>query len=156
MIERSDTVSHQARRVVEAAFISPGLSVVTSELALCECLVRPLRNGDLELARFYVDLDRHTGMEVLPIRWPVLAGAAAARARYTTLKLPDAIHIAAAALARCTDILTCDGRWERSYSLEFGPAEQSDRASLEVRVITLGEGPSGEIDALIDPASAER
>jgi predicted nucleic acid-binding protein len=47
-------------------------------------------------------------LQVIPVTKSVLKGAAWLRSLSISLKLPDAIHLATAMDARCTDVLTDD------------------------------------------------
>lgn len=82
-------------------------TLAVSSLVLHECLVGPLRDGDVEKRRrftaaydsmIHVDMDR-----------PVFVEAAELRARYG-LKAQDSLHLAAAQLAGCEAFWTNDKR----------------------------------------------
>ena len=81
-----------------AEFDRAGARLITSELALTETLVVPLRTGDVELVAAYERLF-DTFIEALPISREVLITAARLRAETPGLKTPDAIHLATAILA---------------------------------------------------------
>ena len=89
--------------------ISQGMAhVVTSELTLAEMLVAPLRQGLDDQARTYQHYLRpRPHFDVVPISRPVLVHAARLRAR-SSLKLPDAIHVATAWQSTCDLFLTND------------------------------------------------
>ena len=90
-----------AQRAVEA---------VTSELTLAEVLVRPFREARPELVRHYRSVvQTHAGLTVTPVTRLVLLEAARLRAS-TSLKLPDAIHMATAMHSSCEAFLTNDAR----------------------------------------------
>lgn len=90
----------------------------TSELTLSEVLVRPFRSRDDETARQYLDLVSPSGwLEVKEVDRDVLVGAARLRALYQHLKLPDAVHVAAASLLGCSHLLTDDQGLRGSYQL---------------------------------------
>jgi predicted nucleic acid-binding protein len=75
----------------------------TSELTLSEILVQPYReqNGWLISGSF---------MEVAPVNRATLWYAAVVRSEYTSIKLPDAIHVATAIGLGCSHMLTADQR----------------------------------------------
>ena len=87
------------------------LQAVTSTLTLMEVLVVPLRAGQVALARQYEDILRHTrGLRVTDVDAPHVRAAAQLRARWPTLRTPDAIQLATALLARCSSFVTNDAR----------------------------------------------
>lgn len=81
--------------------------IAASPLVLHECLVKPLRDGDLETrSRF---LSAYERMVHLELDDTVFLHAAELRARHG-LKTPDALHLAAAQLAGCRELWTNDAR----------------------------------------------
>jgi predicted nucleic acid-binding protein len=84
---------------------------VTSELTLAEVLVRPLQDGDKELAGLYhAIVSAGDGLEVAAVDRNVLIEAAMLRSFSPSLKLPDAIHVASARLRECRFIVSDDRR----------------------------------------------
>ena len=82
-------------------------TLIVSPLVLHECLVRPLREGDVEMRqRFLAVYDRlvHVDLES-----PVFVEAAELRAKHG-LKAPDSLHLAAAQLSGCDELWTNDKR----------------------------------------------
>lgn len=93
------------------------LTVVTSELSLSEALVKPMKDQDINLQTTYRQfLSSRSGVRILPIQRSILIEAARQRAA-TNLKLPDAIHIATALIAKCTTFLTNDKQFKSLPSL---------------------------------------
>jgi len=83
----------------------------TSEITLAEVLVKPVELGDSELADGYEKMIvSASGFEVLPVRRDILIDAARLRANRTSLRLPDAIHIATARALSCTIMVSDDRR----------------------------------------------
>jgi predicted nucleic acid-binding protein len=68
---------------------------VTSELALTEALVHPIRDKNEPLLSAYNDLFKHF-VEALPITRVILIRAAELRAGAVKYRTPDAIHVATA------------------------------------------------------------
>jgi predicted nucleic acid-binding protein len=78
-----------------------------SPLVKCECLVGPLKRGDLVLEQVYMDLfERFLPFEMPE---PVYLQAARLRARFG-LRTPDALHLACAQYHRCDALWTNDER----------------------------------------------
>ena len=88
-----------AEQVAEEFVISP--------LVKMECLVGPIKDGNLELRRYYeLGLAR---FGQLTLSEEVFLRAAELRARHG-LKTPDALHLAAAQIHQCTALWTNDDR----------------------------------------------
>lgn len=86
------------------------IEVVTSEITLAECLVKPLADKDIFAVETYMAfLGGQSGLPVIPISRPILLAAAQLRAEIR-LKLPDAIHLATAKWADCSAFITNDQR----------------------------------------------
>lgn len=86
-----------------------GMRFVTSTLTFSELLVRPYRDGMIELARTYHSLSSgQNWLSVVPVSQEVLDLAALIRARHTRTKLPDAIHLASAIRHGCDGLLSAD------------------------------------------------
>ncbi len=99
-------------------------SFVTSVVTLLEVMVKPLREGQKELAAQYRDiLTSASGMKLLSVSPTVAERAAQLRATYQ-LKTPDAIQLATAVEVEANYFLTNDVRL---------------KIVSEVSVITLGE-----------------
>lgn len=98
------------RRSITALFKAleaAGARLITSELALSEVLVRPLRQNDLELIAQYERLF-DTLLDARPISREVLLLTAQLRAETASLKTPDAIHVATATLAEAAVFVSAD------------------------------------------------
>jgi predicted nucleic acid-binding protein len=92
--------------------------LATSELTLAELLVDPYRRNDEELVQRYDNWTiTNDQLTVGPVDRDVLWYAAVLRARYTSLKLPDAIHLSTAVGLRCSHVLTADKRLSDQYEL---------------------------------------
>lgn len=92
---------------------SGSLRAAASELIIPECLVRPLRNGDKLLERDFEAFwsSGHIGLE--PISNAVLRKVAELRAKYISLRTPDAIHAATAILAGAALFITNDDNFRQ-------------------------------------------
>ncbi len=84
------------------------VQIVTSELAMLEVLVRPIRDSDQKLRQDYEDILLNSDVRLQNIDRPILLDAANLRATVPTLRTPDAIHAATARAVRCDLFLTND------------------------------------------------
>ena len=116
-----DADAEVARLLVEmvgAVRQSTHVPFATSELSLAECMVRALRSkADAEILTIDSVLTSGPWLEVHEVSRDVLFGAALARSRYSSIKLPDAIHLATAISSGCTEILTADTGLKGDYVL---------------------------------------
>lgn len=92
------------------------IAIVSSELALLETLVLPLKNSDIDLVQTYEALLTASEMQLIPVTRSVLRNAANLRA-ITSLKTPDAIHAATALDVGCTLFLTNDNGFRNVSNL---------------------------------------
>lgn len=102
-------------RQIEAvqALADGSIMAATCELSLAECLVKPYREHNAPAVAAYLELlCNRPEIAILPVSRAVLMRAARVRAE-TRLKLPDAIHLAAAMEAGCEAFVTDDR--------DFGP-----------------------------------
>lgn len=82
--------------------------VVTSELTLAECLVKPFKDNNKGLEEVYTSHILGSGsLTLIPIDRDCLIKSAELRGK-TNLKLPDAIHVASAIGYGCDLFLTND------------------------------------------------
>ncbi len=86
------------------------LIAFTSELSLSEVLVKPMRDNLTKVVYQYLDLVR-TGstLSVIPVDRENLIKAAELRSQ-SSLKLPDAVHVATAIRHSCASFITNDRR----------------------------------------------
>ena len=82
-------------------------NVAISSLVMLECLVGPLRDGDLGLSDRYDELFTH--FRLLQLDERVSRRAAELRA-LNGIRTPDALHLAAAQLSGCRALWTNDRR----------------------------------------------
>lgn len=96
-----------ASAVRESLKNEPEARFAVSPLIKLECLVKPLRSGDIAMQRRY-----EAGLSEfvqLPMSEAVFLQAAMLRARFA-LKTPDALHLACAQHHGCTALWTNDDR----------------------------------------------
>ncbi|MFT4248940.1 MAG: type II toxin-antitoxin system VapC family toxin [Pseudomonas sp.] len=82
-----------------------------SPLVHLECLVAPMRDGNLVLQRYYEEGLRQFVLLDMPVE--VYQAAAQLRARFA-LRTPDALHLAVAQHHRCDALWTGDSRLARA------------------------------------------
>ncbi len=94
------------------------IRVVASGLSFLECLVSPLRSGDIRLQDAYKKFFSTVGgVQMQPIDSDVIMQGALVRAQ-TRLKTPDAIHAATALLARVSAFVNNDVDFQRVPGLQ--------------------------------------
>jgi predicted nucleic acid-binding protein len=91
--------------------------IVSSELALLETLIGPMRNGDKTLEMAYESLLGSSEVRLFPVTRHVMVEAARLRASLPSLRTPDAIHAATAQLHGCALFLTNDLGYRRVPNL---------------------------------------
>jgi predicted nucleic acid-binding protein len=112
-VERDDEL--QFNTLVDLAGIA---EFHTSEITLHEVLVLPLRRGDRRLVEaFSAWFDAASMLTVVPVSRSVLVRAAELRAQ-SSMKMPDAIHVASADLSSCDVIVSHDRRLHLPPPLE--------------------------------------
>ena len=89
----------------------PQARFAISPLVTLECLVAPMRSGNLTLQRYYEQGLQQ--FQILPMPESVYAQAAVLRARWG-LKTPDALHLSTAVTHGCTALWTADDRLQRA------------------------------------------
>jgi predicted nucleic acid-binding protein len=83
--------------------------LATSALFLAEVLVVPYRENRGQLVADYEGLLTGTSdIDIVPITASILRSAARLRSKTSSIKLPDAIHLATATELECTHFLTAD------------------------------------------------
>ena len=98
---------------VQSRIAVPSVQVVTSDLSILECRVRPLRLGQQRVLKNFDQFFQEGLSEMIPLLPNVMLKAAELRARYSWLRTPDAIHLAAAIIGACDVFLTNDQRLGR-------------------------------------------
>ena len=109
LIEGAPEVRAAIRDELRRLGVNSGPFVV-SPLAKLECLVKPIRAGEVELERIYRRFFAGSEIRDVEISADVWESATRIRAKYG-FRVPDALHLAAATSAQCSMILTRDERW---------------------------------------------
>ena len=92
------------------------IAIVSSPILVLEALVKPLRDGNTEIASQYRELFASGAVRLLEASYEVFEAAAGIRAE-TGLKTPDAIHAATAIRAECALFITNDTDFRRVRGL---------------------------------------
>lgn len=90
-------------------FMAEDAQLVTSDMSRLECRVKPIRDNNPHLLADYDPFFQEVIHEVLTLSTEVMDLATKIRAVYG-FRTPDAIHFAAATLAKCDLFLTNDLR----------------------------------------------
>ena len=86
--------------------------IVSSDLAVLETLIKPLREGDTVVEQLFRALFDSNEVKLIPAARALWESAALIRAA-TGLKTPDALHAVTARHADCTLFITNDGDFSR-------------------------------------------
>ena len=87
---------------------APNSMFVVSDLTEMECLVMPIRKNNQQLIDKYYDWFEKT--KVISLNKVIFHQAAKLRADFTSLKTPDALHLATAIYNNCDEFWTNDNR----------------------------------------------
>lgn len=119
ILERAENLDEAQDRLV-GEINDGGLEAVTSELALAECLVKPIADRDETMIRNYMWLLATDSkfLRVIPVTRDVILEAARVRAA-SGIKLPDAIHLATAKIAACQAFVSNDKRLATATAMTF-------------------------------------
>ncbi len=118
LFERRDELSNQLAELFLIDRTGKEPLLATSELTLAELLVDPYRRNDDHLIQTYDNWTiTNDHITVDPISRDVLRSAAVLRSKHKNLKLPDAIHLSAAASLRCSHVLTADKSLRERYDV---------------------------------------
>lgn len=114
----ADDVHHLAARKVITEALDRADRLLMAASALAECLVAPARRGDDAVA-VVRDLCSRLPIEIVPLDVEVATAAARLRARHGSVRLPDALVIATAAVCGADRLVTTDRRWPTAEALRL-------------------------------------
>lgn len=101
-----------------AAGRAGGHAVAVCDLARAECLLGPMKSGDAALLADYQRFFASAAVQMLPLTAAVCERAAEVRvASATSIKLPDALHLAAAIVSGCGVFLTNDAQLQKCTAI---------------------------------------
>lgn len=127
ILENSDELDRAQELLVQD--IGDGKQeAATSELALAECLIKPIADQDEALVRNYLQLLAADSkfLRVVPVTREIILEAARVRAG-TRIKLPDAIHVATAKMSHCDAFVSNDKRLASAATIPFRLWNQLDQ-----------------------------
>lgn len=109
MVEGPEAVGRELHGFLETSAANGSATFHISALCLAELLVIPYRKKNIALTKDYLELaTKISGLTTYPVSSVILDTAAVLRASISRLKLPDAIHLATASIARCQYFFTYD------------------------------------------------
>ncbi|MCB0195235.1 MAG: type II toxin-antitoxin system VapC family toxin [Anaerolineae bacterium] len=98
--------------LVMTRLAQPGITQLCSELTRLECRVKPIQDGEVALLTAFDSYFAEIITTIVPLSRQVLDLATELRAFYN-FKTPDALHLAAAIVAKCDLFLTNDRQLTR-------------------------------------------
>ena len=113
----ADDAHHAAARTAVAEALERSDRLAMAASAFAECLVGPARRGD-EAMDLVHDLRRRLPIAIVDLNVDIATAAAHLRARHRALRLPDALVIATATVARADGLVTTDRRWPSQRVLD--------------------------------------
>jgi predicted nucleic acid-binding protein len=115
----ADDAHHAGARTVIAGALDQGDRLGMAASALAECLVGPARRGVAAIDLVH-DLCQRLPIAVVGLDLEIATSAARLRARHRTLRLPDALVVATAAVRQADTLVTSDRRWPAADALRVG------------------------------------
>lgn len=107
--EGDGAARHLLEQIITVAASKPAPLLMTSALTLSELLVKPYRDGEMQLINAYRSwFGGLSWLEILPVSHDVLDLAALLRATRPGLKLPDGIQLATALIAGANGFISAD------------------------------------------------
>lgn len=108
LVEKHPIYSSQIENLMET---SASAEFCYSPLARLECFILPFKTKDFQLEKLYESF--FNAQKILSIPNDVFNQAARLRADFTSLKTPDALHLAAAVYHNCDEFWTNDNRLDK-------------------------------------------
>ena len=121
----ADDAHHGTARAALARALEDRDQIAMAASALAECLVGPARQGDTSIQVVKDALNR-LPVEIIDLNTEIATEAARLRSRHRSLRLPDALVIATAAVSDADQLVTTDQRW---------PTQQAMKLELKVKQI---------------------
>lgn len=112
----ADDAHHHSAAQALAASLQAGHRLAMAAPAFAECLVGPSRSGERAIATIS-DLFERLPIDIVDLDPNTARRAAAMRATHASLRLPDALVLAAASESSADELITTDRRWPTSRNL---------------------------------------
>lgn len=112
-VEGDSSAQAIALRWIERAELAPGGTLVTSQLARTECLIKPVRFRNVVRIQQFEDLFRDNGVLLVGVSDEILELATQIAADHH-IKVADAIHTATAVNTRCDALVARDRPWVKN------------------------------------------
>lgn len=117
LLDSGDSHHESARAALRDA-VRRGDRLDLPASALAEVLVAPSRRGG-DGVDVVIGLVERVPLRIVALDQPIAVAAAALRAQYPALKLPDALVIATASVLAADHLLTTDRRWPTASELRL-------------------------------------
>jgi predicted nucleic acid-binding protein len=113
-----DDAHHESARAALSHALGRGDRLSMSASALAECLVGPARRSTkaIELVRTAID---RLPVAVVELNAEIATQAAILRARHRSLRLPDALVVATAAVSGADRLITTDRKWPTAKAMKL-------------------------------------
>lgn len=112
----ADDAHHRSAAQALAASLQSGDRLAMAASAFAECLVGPSRRGERAVATV-TDLFERLPIDIANLDADIARRAAALRAKHDSLRLPDALVLAAASESSADQLITTDRRWPTARKL---------------------------------------
>lgn len=112
----ADDAHHHAAAGALSASLRGGHRLAMAASAFAECLVGPSHRGERAVATVR-DLFERLPIDVVDLDDATAHRAAALRAKHASLRLPDALVLATAAVSSADELVTTDRRWPTARKL---------------------------------------
>lgn len=106
----ADDAHHAASRALVEQALDSNERLAMAASAFAECLVGPARRGD-DAVDVVTALCERLPIDIVALDVDIAVVAARLRARHRAVRLPDALVMATASVARADRLVTTDRRW---------------------------------------------
>jgi len=114
----ADDAHHGTARAALTRALDERDKLAMAASALAECLVGPAKHGDASIRTVRDALDR-LPVEIVDLNTEIATEAARIRSRHRSLRLPDALVIATAAMSNADQLVTTDRRWPPHQAMKL-------------------------------------
>ena len=114
----ADDAHHVAAHATLTQALNDSDQIAMAASALAECLVGPARKGETSIQTVRDAINR-LPVAIVDLNTEIAIEAARLRSRHRSLRLPDALVIATAAISDADRLVTTDGRWPTQRALKI-------------------------------------